>query len=62
MFFQIEFWIELFVYCIMSIVDFDEIFGLLEQQHYSGYFTVDREFSRNPQREIAETIDRLKRI
>lgn len=45
-----------------GVVDFDEIFGLLEQQQYSGYFTVDREFSRNPQLEIAETIEQLKRI
>jgi len=45
-----------------GVVDFDEIFGLLEQQQYSGYFTVDREFSTNPQREIAETVEQLKRI
>lgn len=36
MFFQIEFWIELFV-CIMSIVDFDEICKVL---HAIFYFVV----------------------
>ncbi len=45
-----------------GVVDFDEIFGLLEQQQYAGYFTVDREFSHNPVVEIAETIEILKRI
>ena len=45
-----------------GVVDFDEIFGLLEQQQYQGYFTVDREFSHNPRLEIAETVEHLKRI
>lgn len=45
-----------------GVVDFDEIFGLLEQQQYSGYFTVDREFSMNSTLEIAETVEQLKRI
>ena len=45
-----------------GVVDFDEIFGLLEQQQYSGYFTVDREYSMNPIPEIAETVEQLKRI
>ena len=45
-----------------GVVDFDEIFGLLEQQQYSGYFTVDREFSTNPKLEMAETVEHLKRI
>ena len=45
-----------------GVVDFDEIFGLLEQQQYNGFFTVDREFAKNPIREIAETIEHLKRI
>ena len=43
-------------------VDFDQIFGVLEKEHYNGYFTVDREEVEMPVPEIKRTIEALKRI
>ncbi|MCH2610911.1 MAG: sugar phosphate isomerase/epimerase [Pirellulales bacterium] len=43
-------------------VDFDQIFGVLEKEHYNGYFTVDREEIEMPVPEIKRTIEALKRI
>ncbi|MBM4002401.1 MAG: sugar phosphate isomerase/epimerase [Planctomycetes bacterium] len=43
-------------------VDFPEIFGLLEDQQYRGYFTVERENSQQPLVDIENSIQYLRNL
>ncbi len=43
-------------------VDFPEIFGILEEHHYRGYFTVEREHSENPIAEIGQAVQYLRNL
>ena len=43
-------------------VDFDQLFALLEEQHFAGYFTIDPESSRNVVGEVAAALQRLHAI
>jgi sugar phosphate isomerase/epimerase len=41
-------------------VDFPQLLGSLEEQNYRGYFTVEREFSAEPLREIRAAVKFLR--
>jgi len=43
-------------------VDFDQLFAMLEEQHYAGYFTVDPTASSNAVGEVATALQRLQSI
>jgi L-ribulose-5-phosphate 3-epimerase UlaE len=43
-------------------VDFEQLFAMLEEQHYAGYFTVDPASSRNVVGEVATALQRLRAI
>ncbi|MBT7255734.1 MAG: hypothetical protein HN882_12085, partial [Planctomycetaceae bacterium] len=43
-------------------VDFDQLFAMLEEQHYAGCFTVDPTSSRNVVGEVATALQRLQSI
>lgn len=41
-------------------VDFPELLGMLEEQGYRGYFTVERPLAENPASEIRQSVDYLR--
>lgn len=43
-------------------VDFPEIFGILEEHQYRGYFTVEREHCDNPLGEVGQAVQFLRNI
>ena len=42
--------------------DFPELFGILEEQQYRGYLTIERENPRNAEAEIGAAVKYLKRL
>jgi sugar phosphate isomerase/epimerase len=43
-------------------VDFPEMFSVLEEQQYHGYFTIERETAKDPVLEIGEAVQYLRAI
>ena len=43
-------------------VDFNQLFAILEEHHYHGFFTVEREYSSYSTREIENTVKQLRSI
>jgi sugar phosphate isomerase/epimerase len=45
-----------------GLAEFSEIAGVLEEQHYNGYFVVERDNPRNPVQDIATAVEFLKNM